>query len=129
MSGKKNNISNKKNNEKITSIKKTPAKTLSKKKQRSLTKSVKVMIEKMDNHTTDDDILNIMMSMETNTDTKEIVDGNESDAESKKEHGLSSLKVEKLQQDRANDAKTEEKHKKVQSDIAEQLKLIDSFTL
>lgn len=124
----KNNNNNKNTKNKNDKIKK-PNKPLTKTKQKSMSKSVKAMIEKMDNNTTEDDIMNIMMSMETNTVTKATVDGNESDPESKKEVGLSSLNTDKLKEDLANDVKTEEKQKKVQSDIAEQLKLIDDFTL
>lgn len=118
-------------NNKINSIKKNTTKPISKKKQRSLTKSAKVMIEKMDNHLGDDDILNIMISAETKTDTKAVVDGNESDAEKTnlEESGLKGLKPQKLMNDQAKDQKTQEKMEKTKSEIAEQLKLIEEFSL
>lgn len=85
----------------------------------------------MNNHTTDDDIMNIMMSLETKTDTKAVVDGMESDREDsvRKEHGLRSLQTEQLKKDQEKDEKIVQKEKQVQSDLADQLKLIDSFTL
>lgn len=118
-------------NNKINSIKKNTTKPISKKKQRSLTKSAKVMIEKMDNHLGDDDILNIMISAETKTDTKAVVDGNESDAEKTnlEESGLKGLKPQKLMSDQAKDQKTQEQMEKTKSEIAEQLKLIEEFSL
>lgn len=119
------------NNTKITSIKKNTTKPLSKKKQRALTKSAKVMIEKMNSHIGDDDIMNIMMSMETQIDTKAVTNGNESDPEqaAKEETGLRGLKLDKLKTDQDKDKKTKEKLEKTQSDIAEQLKLIEDFNL
>ena len=116
---------------KTGAIKKNTTKPLSKKKQRALTKSSKVMIEKMNSHIMDDDIMNIMMSMETQTDTKAVTDGNESDAEktAKDVTGLRGLKVENLKTDQEKDVKTKEKIEKTQSDIAEQLKMIEDFNL
>lgn len=115
----------------LASIRKKPAKTLSKKKQRALTKSAKVMMEKMDVNTTEDDILNIMKSMETQTDTKATANDLENDSvhQIRKEQGLQGLKSDKLKNDLAKDVKTSDQLKKVQSDIAQQLKLIDEFTL
>lgn len=113
-------------------VKKTPSKSLSKKKQKALTKSSKVMIEKMNKHTTEDDIMNIIMSVETHTDTK-AVEGEEvrgkGDSNAKSNPGLRSLETSKLRADRVRDEQTQKKEAAVQSDIAEQLKLIDSFTL
>lgn len=117
--------------ESFSSIKKKQSKPLSKKKQKSLSKSANAMIEKMNVHTTDDDIMNIMMSMETQTDTKEQADANESDEiqEVAKQHGLKSLQTQQLKADQRKDEHVAETEKKVQSDIAEQLKMIDDFTL
>lgn len=119
------------NKESLSVIKKKTTKPVSKKKQRSLAKSAKVMIEKMNNNTTDDDIMNIMMSMETQTDTKAVASGNESDEaeELKKQHGLTSLKSDNLKKDLLNDERTLQKQEQVKNDISEQLKLIDQFTL
>jgi hypothetical protein len=127
------NSSNRKStkNETLSSIKKKKTKAPSKKKQRALTKSAKVMIEKMNNHTTEDDIMNIMMSMETNTDTKAVEDDNKSDDvhERKDQHGLRSLQTDKLKNDQVKDERVAENEKKLQSDIAKQLKMIDDFSL
>lgn len=111
--------------------KKQNIKTLSKKKQKALSKSSKVMIEKMNNHTTEDDIANIIMSVELQTDTKAVENNGEDDNASviKKDTGLRSLATTKLKTDQVKDAATAEKHKAVQDDIAEQLKMIDDFTL
>ena len=119
------------NKESLSVIKKKTTKPVSKKKQRLLAKSAKVMIEKMNNNTTDDDIMNIMMSMETQTDTKAVASGNESDEaeELKKQHGLTSLKSDNLKKDLLNDERTLQKQEQVKNDISEQLKLIDQFTL
>lgn len=117
--------------ESFSSIKKKQSKPLSKKKQKSLSKSAKVMIEKMNVNTTDDDIMNIMMSMETKTDTKALGDDNESDEakELQKRQGLRSLDTKQLKTDQRKDEHVAEKEKKVQSAIAEQLKMINEFTL
>ena len=112
--------------------KKQNKKPLSKKKQNALSKSSKVMIEKMNNHTTDDDIANIIMSVESHTDTKAVEDSNEDEdrlESAKKSIGLRSFKSDQLKSDQAKDVVTAEKEKAVQNDIAEQLKLIDSFSL
>lgn len=132
MAGKKVSVGKLRIADKTSSIgKKKSTKMMSKKKQHSLAKSAKVMIDKMNKNTTDDDIMNIMMSLETNTDTKAVVDGLDSDREeaARKEHGLRSLQTEHLKKDQEKDRKTAEKQQQVQSDIAAQLKLIDDFTL
>lgn len=118
-----------KKNSKITSIKKNTTKPISKKRQRALTKSTKVMIEKMDSHLEDEDILNIMMSAETKTDTKAITDGNDSDTENLEGSGLNGMKPQKLLNDQEKDQKTQKKMEKTNSEIAEQLKMIEDFSL
>ncbi|TID19192.1 hypothetical protein CANINC_003762 [Pichia inconspicua] len=118
-----------KKNSKITSIKKNTTKPISKKRQRALTKSAKVMIEKMDSHLEDEDILNIMMSAETKTDTKAITDGNDSDTENLEGSGLNGMKPQKLLNDQEKDQKTHKKMEKTNSEIAEQLKMIEDFSL
>lgn len=116
--------------DKFSSVKKKQSKTLSKKKQKSLAKSAEVMIEKMNAHTTDDDIMNIMMSLETGTDTKATEEEIQQMEQIKsKNQGLESLKKDQLQKDIANDEATNAKREKTQNEITEQLKLIDSFTL
>lgn len=111
--------------------KKKNTKTLSKKKQRTLSKSSKVMIEKMNSHTTEDDIVNIIMSVETQTDTREIIDNNDGKKEDsvQKSLGLCSFKSDQLKNDREKDNLMQKKEAAVQNDIAEQLKLIDGFSL
>lgn len=117
--------------ERSNSIMKKPTKTLSKKKQRALTKSTKVMIEKMNTHTTEDDISNIIKTIETHADTK-AVSGNEAEESSNGSSltkGLESLKTQKLRMDKAKDEITHEMEKAIQTDIAEQLKMINDFSL
>lgn len=115
-------------NDSSSSIKKKPVKPLSKKRQRALEKSTKVMIEKMNTHTTEDDIFNIIKSVETQRDTKAVSD-NEGDKRSSPVNGLGSLETHQLRSDQAKDERIQEKEKSVQLDIAEQLKLINDFTL
>lgn len=115
-------------NDSNSSIKKKTVKPLSKKKQRALEKSTKVMIEKMNTHTTEDDIFNIIKSIETQIDTKAVSDS-EVDKRSSPAKGLGSLETHQLRSDQAKDERIQEKEKAVQSDIAEQLRLINDFTL
>lgn len=86
------------------------------------------MIEKMNTHTTEDDIFNIIKSVETQRDTKAVSD-NEGDKRSSPVNGLGSLETHQLRSDQAKDERIQEKEKSVQLDIAEQLKLINDFTL
>lgn len=111
--------------------KKKSTKIFSKKKQRALAKSSKVMIEKMNSHTTEDDIVNIIMSVETQTDTRAVKDNNDENKEDtvKKSLGLRSLMTDQLKNDREKDKLIQKREAAVQNDIAEQLKLIDDFSL
>lgn len=109
-----------------SSIKKS--KPLSKKKQKALSKSSEAMIDKMNHHITDEDIFNIAQSVDNGLDTKETEDEQK---EKSSQTGLAGLKAIKkdYEQDLTSQKKTEEQVKKTNDELADQMKLIDSFIL
>lgn len=112
---------------KTAKVAKTKTK-VSKTKQRQQARSARTLIQKLDAHTTADDLFNIVKSVENGVDTKQSPDQAASAQDPATLASLVNVK-EDVRRDEATRARLRQQKQREKQQIDEQLKLIESFNL